>query len=67
MSDYIGGGLALAAIVAMILGVLFFGGQGGETSIVSEAHAGVFTELDYGWKTGMSPTADAHGQAAEFY
>ena len=68
MSDYIGGGLALAAIVALILGVMFFSGSSGtgEVSILPEAMAAAPGGPDYGWKTPMSEQADER-PFSEFY
>ena len=69
MSDYIGGGLTLAAIVAAIVGVLFFTGHSGgpDASIIPEAMAAVPVEADYGWKAPLSGTADTHGEVAEYF
>lgn len=67
MSDYVGGGLALLAIVAAIVGVLYFSGNGpGEGSIIPEAVAATSMEADYGWKVA-SPSYGDGGEVTEYY
>jgi len=70
MSDYIGSTLALAAVVAAIIGMMMFSGQGsggGEISIVPEAVAAVPGGPDYGWKVATPQYVDAGDAHAEYY